>query len=265
MELGLKGKVVVVTGGGRGIGKTIALEFAKEGSHIAVCGRTPETLEATAKEATTMGVRTLAVRTDITKEAEVVSFMERVVTEFGHVDILVNNAAGSEGTMPIESVTVEKWNSAFDTTLLGAVLCCREAVKSMLPRKEGVIINISSIRGKIGHPQMLPYASAKAGLESFTRSLAQGLGRSGIRVNAVVVGAVSNQQEDPKIIQRLTARAALQGKTLDQYIQEKLRDVPIGRLVESQEVADLTLFLASARSGAITGQSINCDGGRVQW
>ena len=263
MDLNYKGKVVAITGGGTGIGKCMALTFAREGADVAVCGRTPATIEGTAKEVRALGRRALAVKADVSKEADCIRFIDTIEKELGPLGILVNNAHESGETLPIADTSLELWNTVFATTLDGAMLCAREALKRMIPRKGGVIINISSIAGKAGLTTRGPYSAAKAGMDNMTRSLAQEYGPTGIRVNTINVGSVSNQLDKANLgAGKSRERAASQGLSFEEYVKRKTDLTPLRRYVEPQEIANLAAFLASDAGSGITAQCINCDCGR---
>lgn len=164
-------RVAIVTGGGGGLGKDISLALAREGAKTVLAGRRGERLEAAAREITDAGGSALAVRTDVTREDDVVRLFERAMEAFGRVDILVNNAGTGSGNKPTVEVSLEEWQSVLATNLTGPFLCAREAMKIMIAQRGGRIINIGSISAKTPRPNSLSYSTTKLGLEGLTRSL----------------------------------------------------------------------------------------------
>jgi NAD(P)-dependent dehydrogenase (short-subunit alcohol dehydrogenase family) len=254
----LDGKVAIVTGGGRGIGKAVALALAREGADVVVAAEAMPPLKKTAKEIEALGRRSLAILTDLLDAAQPLKMVEKTLEKFGKIDILVNNA-GAEG--PIKSVAemdLKGWNDLLAVNLTGAMLCSRYVLeKSMMPRKSGVIINIASAAGRRGLPTRSAYSSSKFALIGFTQSLASEVGRYGIRVNAIAPGAVEGER-----IQRVfNISAKNMGVTYEQVVANSNARSALGRMVKPEEVGALAVFLASEQSSAITGQTINIDAG----
>ena len=254
----LEGKTAIVTGGGVGIGKAIALGFAKEGADVVVASRTESALKEVAKEIESMGRKSLAVVTDLLLPEQPVEMIDKVLGEFGKVDILVNNS-GAEGPMlPVAEMELKGWNDHLAVNLTGTMLCCRYVLqKSMIPRKSGNIINISSAAGRRGLATRSPYSSSKFAIIGLTQSLALEVGRYGIRVNAIAPGAV----EGERIRRIFESYAKNAGVTYDQIVENSNMRSALGRMVKSEEVASLAVFLASEQSSGITGQTINIDAG----
>jgi len=254
----LDGRVAIVTGGGIGIGRAIALALAKEGADVVVAARTERALKQVAKEIEGLGRRSLAVVTDLLQPEQPVAIVEKTLAKFGKIDILVNNA-GAEG--PISNVAemdLKGWNDLLAVNLTGAMLCSRYVLeKSMIPRKSGVIINISSAAGRKGLPTRSAYSSSKFAIIGFTQSLAAEVGRYGIRVNAIAPGAV----EGERIERVFNIAAKNMGISYEQVVANSNARSALGRMVKPEEVADLAVFLASEQSSAITGQTINIDAG----
>ena len=254
----LDGRVAIVTGGGIGIGRAIALALAKEGADVVVAARTERALKQVAKEIEGLGRRSLAVVTDLLQPEQPVAIVEKTLAKFGKIDILVNNA-GAEG--PISNVAemdLKGWNDLLAVNLTGAMLCSRYVLeKSMIPRKSGVIINISSAAGRKGLPTRSAYSSSKFAIIGFTQSLAAEVGRYGIRVNAIAPGAV----EGERIERVFNIAAKNMGISYEQVVANSNARSALGRMVKPEEVADLVVFLASEQSSAITGQTINIDAG----
>jgi NAD(P)-dependent dehydrogenase (short-subunit alcohol dehydrogenase family) len=254
----LDGRVAIVTGGGYGIGRAIALAFAQEGADVVVAARTESALKQVAREIESMGRKSLAMVIDLLQPEQPMAMVEKTLVKFGKVDILVNNA-GAEG--PIRNVAemdLKGWNDLLSVNLTGAMLCSRCVLgKSMIPRKSGVIINISSAAGRKGLPTRSAYSSSKFAIIGFTQSLAAEVGRYDIRVNAIAPGAV----EGERIERVFNIAAKNMGVTYEQVVANSNARSALGRMVKPEEVAALAVFLASEQSSAITGQTINIDAG----
>jgi NAD(P)-dependent dehydrogenase (short-subunit alcohol dehydrogenase family) len=271
----LKGKVAIVTGAGRklGIGRAIALRLAQEGADVAVvdiCEKfedfpdyglgTWEGLKSTADEVSALGVRGLPLKADVTDGKLVDEMVARTMDAFGRIDILVNNAGGVVGPAPLLWMEEAAWNKTLAINVTGTFLCSQRVVRTMIARREGgKIINISSIAAKVGAPALGAYSAAKAAIVGFTRVLAMELAASGIQVNAVCPGEVDTD------LQRWGWQllAGFRGVPYDQVISETIRHIPLGRLEQPGDVANLVVFLASSQSDYMTGQAINIDGGMV--
>jgi 3-oxoacyl-[acyl-carrier protein] reductase len=254
----LEGRAAIVTGGGYGIGKAIAIALAKEGADVAVAARTEKALRETAKEIEKIGRKSLVIVADLLQPEAPAAIVAKVTEEFGKIDILVNNS-GAEG--PIKAVAemdLKGWNDLLSVNLTGAMLCSRYVLeKSMIPRRSGVIINIASGAGRRGLATRSAYSSSKFALIGFTQSLASEVGRYGIRVNAIAPGAVEGER-----IQRVLGIAAKNaGITYEQIVAGSNARSALGRMVRPEEVGALAVFLASEQSSAITGQTINIDAG----
>jgi 3-oxoacyl-[acyl-carrier protein] reductase len=247
MDLGLKGKVAVVTGGSRGIGRAICLGLAAEGCDIALCARGEEALRRTETELLERGVRVLALATDVAAEGGVERFIERSAGDLGGIDILVNNVGGSR---PGDDDSA--WQGAIDLNLMAAVRATRTALPHLRARGGGCVIHITSIYGReSGGPQT--YNAVKAAMNGHAKTLALQLAPEGIRVNAVAPGSIRfpggswdrRVQQDPEGMARFVAQ-----------------NIPSGRFGRPEEVADVVVFLASPRANWITGACINVDGGQ---
>lgn len=245
----LSGKVAIVTGGKRGIGKAIALAMAEAGADIAVCDRVIEDgeLEAVAGEAQRLGRRSLAVQADITQKADVDSLVQRVVAEFGAIDILVNNAAMNIRA-PLLELREDGWDRVIDTDLKGYYLCSQAVGKIMVSQKRGNIINIASTAAMYTAPEMGAYCIAKAGVVMLTRILAVELAQYNIRVNAVAPFMVKTKFSQPLW-------------DAPETLKEIESGIPLGRLAEPSDIVGSVLFLASDASSYITGHTIIVDGG----
>ncbi len=190
----LEGEVAIVTGGGRGIGKSTALMLAKDGAKIVICSRTVKELEETRKEIENSGGEVLAVKTDVSDKKDVKNLVQRTLSKLGKIDILVNNA-GVAISKPLIETTEKEWNSIIDTNLKGPYLCSTEVLPHMIKQKKGVIVNISSGAGKYGFADLAAYCASKFGLIGLTESLAKEVDRQGIRVYAVCPGAVNTKMQ----------------------------------------------------------------------
>lgn len=247
----LDGKVAIITGGGTGIGRSIALTFAREGADIVACSRNKSTLHAVAREIQPLGRRCLAVATDVGVRSQVEKMVSETLAQFGRIDILVNNS-GSVAISPISDMAEEDWDRVIRTNLKGTFLCIQAVSKAMMRQKSGKIINISSLAAlRPPRAGMGAYCASKAGVDMLTRTATLELAPYGISVNSIAPGSV----ETP--IYR-------KGRTPEQ-IEEWLaaaRRAPIGRAADPQEIANVALFLASDDSSFICGQVIVADGGR---
>jgi len=245
----LPGKVAIITGGRRGIGRAIALALAEGGADIAICGRVIEDgeLQAVAEEVKRLGRRSLAVQADITKKADVDGLVQRVMGEFGAIDILVNNAAMNIKA-PLLELREDGWDRVIDTDLKGYYLCSQAVGKIMVDQKRGNIINIASTAAIKAAPEMGAYCIAKAGVVMLTKVLALELAKYNIRVNAIAPYMVKTKFSQP---------LWSDPQTLKQLESE----IPLGRLAEPSDIIGAVLFLASDASSYITGHTIIVDGG----
>jgi 3-oxoacyl-[acyl-carrier protein] reductase len=248
MELGLKGKIALVTGAGSqiGFGKTISLTLAKEGCDIAVNDINLEDAKKTAAEVKALGRKAIAIKADVTKKAEVQEMVKKAIAEFGRIDILVNNAGGIYPQGPFLDQKEELWDKDFNLNVKGTMFCSQAVLSGMTERKYGKIINISSSIAKMAFPGVSSYAMAKSAVYIFTRGLAKSVVTQGINVNSVSPGwALTNFDKTPP----------------DELLKRFLPDTPIGRGTTTQDIANAVAFLASDVSGDIVGQVICVDGG----
>ncbi len=253
-----EGKVAVVTGGGYGLGKTIALALAQEGADVVVASRTESALKEAAAEIEAMGRKSLVVVTDLAEKAQIPAMVEKTMEKFGKIDILVNNSGVEGPIMDVSGMDIEGWEHLLAVNLTGAMLCSRYVLeKSMIPRKSGIIINISSGQGRRGFPTRSAYSSSKFALIGLTQSLSSEAGKYGIRVNCIAPGAV----EGERIERVIAATAKNLGISREQYLANAGSRSALGRIVKPEEVADLAVYLASDKSSGITGQTINVDAG----
>ena len=249
-------RVSLVTGGGRGIGRAIALVLGGPGTLVVVAGRTKLRLESTAIELERLGGHAMAVEMDVTNEASV----DRAVAEVGraapYLAVLVNNA-GMGGGEPVAGSDTARWRQTVDTNLFGPYLVSRAVVSLM--RRGGRIVNLSSVLGRFGVPGYTAYCASKHGVIGFTRALALELAERQITVNAVCPGWVDTEMAEQGM--RLGAEAT--GSTFEEFRDVALGAVPIKRIIQPEEVAELVRFLASPAAAAITGQTYNICGGQT--
>ena len=243
----LEGRVSLVTGASRGIGKAIALKLASLGSKVVVNYREREAeansvVEAIASQG---GGEAIAIKADVADTEAVKAMVEQVTDRWGSIDILVNNAGITRDTLVLR-MGDKDWDEVIDTNLRGAYLCTKFALRSMIRQRRGRIINISSIAGVMGNPGQSNYAASKGGLIAFTKSVAREIGSRNITVNAVAPGFIATDMTDKLPSERKESVLAI---------------IPLQRFGEPEDVAELVAFLASEKAGYITGQVICIDGG----
>jgi glucose 1-dehydrogenase len=247
-----KGKVAIVTGSSKGIGKAIALSFAKSNEYSAVVinSRKAEEAQEVSEELKKLGCKSIAIEADVSKEDECIRLIEETVKEFGRIDVLVNNA-GIQDDLPLTEINLDEWYKIIGVDLTGPFICSREAVKVMKRQhnpKGGCIINISSVHQAIPKPHYVPYATSKAGIEMMTKTMALELAKDNIRVNIVAPGAIDTDMN----IELRTNKAEL---------RSVVKRIPLGRVASADEVANVVEFLASDKASYVTGASYFVDGG----
>ncbi|BCN32656.1 elongation factor P 5-aminopentanone reductase [Anaeromicropila herbilytica] len=243
----MKNKIVLVTGSSRGIGKSIALNFAKQGYDVIInCFQNKELLLNVKKEIEAYGVSCLAFVGDMGNYDTVKELFSEIDLEFGSLDILVNNAGISHIGL-LSDMTIDEWNHIVSSNLTSVFNCCNQAIPFLLHKKQGKIINISSVWGNVGASCEVAYSATKGGINSFTKALAKELAPSNIQVNAISCGAIDTEMN----------------QFLDEEERNALTDeIPVGRLGSTDEVAELVFQLATSNS-YLTGQVIALDGGWI--
>jgi NAD(P)-dependent dehydrogenase (short-subunit alcohol dehydrogenase family) len=249
--------VAVITGGGRGLGLAIAGRLAQDGFDLVLAGPDAAELERAAVEVGQTGRHVAGVAADVARDASVQALFDQARHEFGHVDVLVNNAAIVGPTVPVASLDRTLWDEVLAVNLTGAMLCCRTVLPSMMARRSGRIVNIASIAGKIAYPLRAPYAVSKWGLIGLTMTLAKEVGPYNIQVNAVCPGPV----EGERMRHVIHDRAVALGRSEDEIRREYAQTSALGRMVQAGDVADLVAFLVSRSGENITGQAIDVSAG----
>ncbi len=255
----LKDKVALITGGGVGIGRAIGLLFADEGADVAICGRRAEPLQKTAADIEAKGRRAAAIQADQSNEDDVRRVVDETVDRLGGLHILINNASVVGQVAPVSDLDLDQWNEAIAINLTGVMLCCREALRYMIPQSEGVIINISSAAGRRGFPNRAPYACSKWAMQGLTQTLALEVAECGIRVNGICPGPVLTD----RLRRAMNEMAAQRGITAEQFAAEWAERSPMKRFATTEECARVALFLASNASSAMTGQALNVTAGAM--
>jgi NAD(P)-dependent dehydrogenase (short-subunit alcohol dehydrogenase family) len=244
----LKGKVALITGSTRGIGKEFAIGFAKEGADIIINGRNLEKARVVAKEIEGLGVRSMAIGADVSLSQDVTRMVEEAINAFGRIDLLVNNAGVNPFLLEAEKIKEEGWDQVLDVNLKGVFLCCQAVGKKMIQQGGGKIINISSAAGILGEQGLLPYCVSKAGVMVLTRILAYEWSRYNILVNAIAPGVIAGGMNTPILNKEILVSGLIQ-------------QVPLKRLGSPEEIVKIALFLASEDSSYINGTTIVADGG----
>lgn len=239
----LTDKVAIITGGGTGIGQTIALEFVKAGANVVIASRKQSNLDSTVEKIKALGKNTLAIATDIRVPEQVDDLIKQTVEKFGRIDIMVNNA-GASFMSPVEEMTPNGWDTIININLKGTFLCCRAAGKVMIEQKSGKIINVASTAGVNGSPRMAHYGAAKAGVINFTKSLAAEWAPYNINVNCITPGLIETEGVKTQM-------------NLDPQAIEEQKKLPLLRRPgQTEDIAFTAIFLASEASKFLTGENI---------
>jgi NAD(P)-dependent dehydrogenase (short-subunit alcohol dehydrogenase family) len=254
----LEGKTAIVTGGGRGIGRAIARRLASEGAAVLVAARTAAQVQSVAEEIVAAGGRSAWLAADVAGESDCARIVETAESKLGPVSILVNNAGDYGPVKPVEEISPVEWDRVIAVHLRGAFLLTRLVLPGMYARGAGAILNISSLSAKSAFSWGSPYAAAKAGMLGLTRVTAAESARKGVRVNAICPGPVTETQMSKELGEKLALRM---GVSADEELKGFLENVLQGRGQTADEIAAAALFLVSDQASAITGQSLNVDGG----
>lgn len=253
----LESKVAIVTGGGGGIGRTIALRYSREGAAVVVSGPTEEKLKAVEKEILDSGGRALAVRTDVAVESEVERMVGSTLSRFGRIDILVNNAGIAGPTALVPNVSREDWDHTLAVNLTGAFLCAKHVFPHLVEQSSGCIINITSIAGLQAYAYRSPYCASKWGMIGLTQTFAEEGGRYGITANAIAPGPVRG----PRIESVIRNRAEEMKLSYEEVARQYVEPTALKRMVEEEDIAAMALFLASDEGRNITGETFNVSAG----
>jgi NAD(P)-dependent dehydrogenase (short-subunit alcohol dehydrogenase family) len=249
----LKDKVAIITGGGTGIGKAISFAFANEGAAVAMAARNLPRLEEVAEDIKSRGGKAKAIQSDISDHEQVKRMVAQTIDEFGQIDILVNNAArGTYNNADVADMKLDEWHESLAINLTGMMLCCKEVLKVMIPRRSGSIINVSSVAGLSGVPRESPYVASKWGVIGLTETLAIEAGKFGIRVNCISPGATRTSEFDDWV--NVSAREA--GVTYEAVMTKLADNNALKRIAEPSEIAACIVFLASDDASAIAGHNL---------
>ncbi|MFC1994796.1 SDR family NAD(P)-dependent oxidoreductase [Chloroflexota bacterium] len=247
----LQDKVAIITGAGRGIGRSIALTFVREGAKVAICDIDIEPMNDLVNEIEASGGQVLAIKADVTKSSEINQMVEITLQKFGRIDILVNNAGGSARAKasPFYEAREEVWSEVIARNLNGVLICTRAVINHMMERRSGRIVNVASVDGMLGKANLADYSAAKAGVIGFTKALAREVNLHGINVNAIAPGPI-----ETRVFEQMP-------KAVHDNIIKKLN---VNRVGQPEDVANVALFLVSEDASYITGDVIVvCGGGYI--
>ncbi|WP_038037760.1 SDR family oxidoreductase [Thermorudis peleae] len=259
MDLGLRGKVALVAAASQGLGKAVALGFAREGANLAICSRKQDAIDAVATEARQHGVEVFATACDLRNAEDITRFVQAAVDHFGGLDILVTNAGGppAGGFTDFDDAG---WQAGYELTLLSAIRLTRAALPALRQRGKGCIIMLTSSSVKQPIPNLILSNVFRAGVTALAKSLAEELAPDNIRVNTVMPGRIATQ----RLIELDQANAAKLGVDPETVRQRSLAQIPLGRYGEPEEFANAVVFLASERASYITGAALQVDGGMIR-
>ncbi len=254
----LKDKTAIITGAGRGIGKETALKFAAQGADVVLVARSTADLDMIAEEIAAQGGKAIVHPTDVTQESEVQGMVDRTIRDLGKIDILVNNVGSSLGYyVELVDLDMAKWDAVHNVTVRSTAMCCKYALKHMIPRRSGNIINIASRAGRLGQARQSAYCSAKFAVRGLTQVLADEVGPYNIRVNCVLPGATLTEN----LKQWFHVAAKAKGITPEEAMSTYLGQTRLKRIPLPQETAEVILFMASDLSSGIHGQGIDVNAG----
>jgi len=253
----LANQTAIVTGGGHGIGRAIALALGREGADVVICGRQLDALNETAAMIAKLGVRSLALVADVAKEDQVNAVVATTLKELGRISILVNNAGVAGPTAPITAIDKKQWDEVLAINLTGAFLFAKAVIPHMIERRSGRIVNIASIAGKMAYALRSPYSASKWGMIGLSRTLAQELGPHNILVNAICPGPTAGE----RIQNVIAGRARELGRPIDEVERLYLDGTALKRMVDPDHVAAMVVFLVSPQGSSITGEAIDVTAG----
>lgn len=253
MDLGLKGKVALVTGGSQGIGKGVAFKLAEEGAIVVIAARGQALLDEVATQIHRQGGQALAIAADVSKAEDCYRLIQQIQEKFGRLDILVNNA-GTSATGEFENVSDQAWHDDFDLKLFAAIRLSRMAIPLMKTHRWGRIINMTNIGAKEPRAKSAPTTVTRAAGMALTKILSKEFAADNILVNTVCIGWIRAAQHERK--------AAKAGIPVEKMYEDMGKDIPLGRVGQAEEVANVVAFLASEAASYVTGSSINLDGGK---
>ena len=256
MNIDLSGKSALVTGGSRGIGRAIALLLAGHGANVAICGRTLESLEQTADEIRAIGVTCLPCQTDVSQLVAVEEMVKKTATDLGGIDILINNAVTSTSA-PFDQLTDKEFDYHINVKLMAYIRIARLALPYMQNRGWGRIVNVGGMTARIVAPLRMTNGVVNAGVANFTKQFSGYAAASGVTVNCVHPGYTATE----RIQQIFEREAAEDGVDIEEVIKRRTADIPLGKLIEPEDIASAALFFCSPLANMITGQSIAVDGG----
>ncbi len=263
MDLGLSNRVAIVTGSSRGIGKAIANCLAKEGAKITICARDEDRLRETAEEieysSRTDGPKVLPVQADLRNEEDIETLVKKTVERFGRVDILVNNTGGPPPSLFLET-SEEDWRDAVNSLLMSVINCCRKVIPHMMRHRWGRIINMTSFAAKQPAERLILSNAIRAGILGLTKTLSNELAEYGVLINAVCPGWTLTR----RIEELARSKAEKTGKNYDEVITGWAEEIPMKRLAQPEEIANLVVFLTSEKASYITGAVIQVDGGFIK-
>ena len=254
----MKEKTVVVTGGGSGIGKAICKQFAHHGANVVVCDINMDAAEKVASEIRSLGKNSLALRIDVTNEEDVNGMVNKVVEEFGSLDVICNNAGVITSMKNVADITADEWERMFAVNTKGVFLCCKAVIPQMKKQGYGRIINTASQAGKKGIPLLGHYCASKAAVIMLTKTIALELATQNIHANCVCPGSVDTDMTDMEaaIVSKMT------GEPAEDIKQQWTDSVPMKKLASPRDIAKVFIFLASEYADYMTGQAVNVSGGQ---
>ncbi len=258
----LEDRVVLVVGAGPGLGRTLARRCAQEGAHVALAARTRETLDVTATEVEALGRRALVVPTDVVDRAAVKAMADRVIDEFGRIDVLVNAAfpgTHRKNVLDMDDEYLESWRRSVEIAAFGSLLACRYVAPHMVRAGRGSIVNVTSMSSRIAYAGRSDYAAGKAAQHKLGQALADELGPLGVRVNAVAPGFIWSDV----LKNWMETVAAHEGTTYDAVYARNVEHMALRRIATEDEVASAILFLASDQASGITGATIDVNAGHL--